>query len=159
MKNLYLFIFCLALITRVGFAQQKDLKLISANFQKATIDQFVADLESKTDYHFFYDQVQFDSLKITLQATDKSVTSILDLAFSNTDYHYSVVNQQIFLTRGRNIKTELASGFLQLNNQPAKQTSEIADYTDDRDKKVPEATTENKVYEIGLKTNVIKPGK
>lgn len=161
MKSLSLFIFCLALITRVGFAKQKDVKLISVNFQKATIEQFIADVESKTDYHFFYDRVQFDSLKITLQATDISVTGILDRVFSNTDYRYAVVNKQIFLTKGRNIETALAPGFLKgnkVNDVPVKQITVIADYTDDRDKKVPEATTENKIYEVGLKTNVINPG-
>ncbi|MFI5136478.1 MAG: carboxypeptidase-like regulatory domain-containing protein [Sphingobacteriales bacterium] len=160
MKNLYLLIFCFAIFSRVGFAQKKEVKLVSANFQQATIAQFVADLESKTDYHFFYDAAQFDSLKVTLRMTDKPLTSILDTAFSNTSYHYAIVNHQIFLTKGRNIKTELASGFIETpaNNQQATQNPAIVDYTDDRDKKVPEATTENKVYEIGVKTNVIKPG-
>ena len=34
----------------------------------------------------------------------------------------------------------------------------MTDFTDDKEKKVPEATTENKLYEIGTKTNEIKPG-
>lgn len=160
MKSLYLVIFCLVFLVRVGFAQQKDVKLISVNFEKATIEQFVTDLESKSDYHFFYDATQFDSLKITLQVTYKPVTNILDIAFSNTDYHYAIVNQQIFLAKGRDIKSELASDFLETptNNQQVTQPPAIAYYTDDRDKKIPEATTENKVYEVGLKTNVIAPG-
>jgi len=160
MKNLYLLIFCLVLFSRIGFAQQKEEKLISANFQQASIAQFVADLESKTDYHFFYKAKQFDSLKVTLQATDKPIASILDMAFSNTNYHYAIVNHQIFLTKGRNIRTELAPGFFKTpaNNQQVTPSPAMADYTNKQDKKTPEATTENKVYEIGIKTNVIIPG-
>jgi len=145
---------------QIASAQQSNIKLISVNFRQATSAQFVNDLESKSSYHFYYDPVSFDSLKVTLQVNDKSVEAILDMAFKNTDYHYAITQQQqVFLTKGRQIKTELAPGFLQAatkvqNNQP----SVVADYTDEKDKKVADATTENKIYEIGIKTNSIKPG-
>lgn len=162
MKNLYLLFFCFTVFSGGAFAQQKEAKLISANFQQAIIGQVVADLESKTDYHFFYDAPQFDSLKITLQVTDKPIASILDMAFSNTKYRYAIVNNRIFLTKGRSIRTELAPGFIPrpANGQQVAAITPpaVTDDTDDRDEKVPEATTENKIYEIGLKSNGIKPG-
>src|SRR6202041_1110514 len=98
--------------------------------------------------------------KVTLQVNDKSVETILDMAFKNTDYHYAITTQhQVFLTKGRQIKTELAPGFLQAATKVQNnQTSVVADYTDEKDKKVADATTENKIYEIGIKTNSIKPG-
>ncbi|MDB4904801.1 MAG: TonB-dependent receptor [Mucilaginibacter sp.] len=145
---------------QISRAQQSTAKLISVNFQQATITQFISELESKSSYHFYYDRVQFDSLKITLQVNDKPIETILDLAFKNTDFYYAISQQQIFLTKGRQIKTELATGFLEVapSEKEVKQTSAVADYTDEKDKKVPEATTENKLYEIGIKTNSIKQG-
>ena len=145
---------------QIASAQQSNIKLISVNFQQATAAQFVNELESKSSYHFYYDPVSFDSLKVTLQVNDKSVETILDMAFKNTDYHYAITQQQqVFLTRGRQIKTELASGFLQAATKvQTNPTLAVADYTDEKDKKVADATTENKVYEIGIKTNSIKAG-
>src|ERR1700722_1946126 len=160
MKKAYLLSLCLLVLLRVTYAQQANVKLISVNFQQAGITQVVNDLESKTSYHFYYDPAQFDSLKVTLQVTDKPLATILDLAFEKTDYHYAITaQQQVFLTRGRQIKVELAPGFTDLStaNTP-KQTTAVADYTDEADKKVPDATTENKLYEIGNRTNTIKPG-
>ncbi len=158
MRKTYLFSFCFLLFLQVAAAQQS--KLISVNFQQATIGQVVNDIESKSSYHFYYDPASFDSLKVTLQVNDKPLESVLDLVFKNTDFHYAVTQQQqVFLTKGRQIKTELAPGFLTTTTaNVSKPVSTVADYTDERDKKVAEATTENKVYEIGIKTNSIPPG-
>ncbi len=38
------------------------------------------------------------------------------------------------------------------------QIEALADFTDEKEKKIPVATTENKTYEIGTRTNHIKPG-
>ena len=115
-------------IFRLASAQQSN-KLISVNFQQATIAQFVNELESKSSYHFYYDPVQFDSLRVTVQANEKPLETILDMAFKNTDFHYAITQQQIFLTKGRQIKTELAPGFLvtTTTNVPGKQTTAVAE--------------------------------
>src|ERR1700733_13045161 len=151
MRKIYLLSFCILVFLQAAIAQQS--KLISVNFQQATIAQMVNDIESKSSYHFYYDPVMSDSLKTTLQVNDKSVEAILDLVFKNTDYHYAVTQQRIFITRGRQIRTDLAAGFSVNADSQVKQTTVVADYTEDKDKAVPEATTENKIYEIGLKTN------
>jgi CarboxypepD_reg-like domain/TonB-dependent Receptor Plug Domain len=160
MRKIYLLSFCYLFFIQIAAAQQTNIKLISANFQQATISQFVNELESKSNYHFYYDPISFDSLKVTLQVNEKPLETILDMAFKNTDFHFAITQNLVFLTRGRQIKTELAQGFEETNTPAAiaNQTTTVADYTDERDKKVPEATTENKVYEIGIKTNEIKPG-
>jgi hypothetical protein len=161
MRKIYLLSFCLLFVLQIASAQQSNVKLISGNFQQATIAQFVSELESKSNFHFYYDPIQFDSLRVTLQVNDKPLEAVLDMAFKNSDFHYAITpQQQVFLTKGRQIRTELASGFMQATprNAPVKQTTTVVDYTDERDKKVPEATTENKLYEIGAKTNAIKSG-
>jgi hypothetical protein len=161
MRKIYLLSFCFLFFLQITSAQQGNVKLISANFQQATIAQFVADLESKSNYHFYYDPIQFDSLKVTLQVNDKPVETVLDMAFKNTDFHYAITLQrQVFLTKGRQIRTDLAPGFIQTpaGSAPVSQVATVADYTDERDKKAPEATTENKLYGIGIKTNNIQAG-
>jgi hypothetical protein len=160
MNKIFLLSFSFLFFIQISRAQQSTAKLISVNFQQASITQFISELESKSGYHFYYDRVQFDSLKITLQVNDKPIETILDMAFKNTDFYYAISQQQVFLTKGRQIKTELATGFLEITpgEKEVKPTSAVADYTEEKDKKVPEATTENKLYEIGIKTNNIKQG-
>ena len=159
MRKIYFLSFCCLFLLHIAVAQQAT-KLISANFQQATVGQFVNELESKSNFHFYYDQKPFDSLRVTLQVDAKPLESILDIVFKNTDFHYAITDNKVFLTRGRQIKTELAAGFSEpVNGAPVTvQTNTVADYTADQDKTVPQATTENKVYEIGIKTNTIIPG-
>lgn len=159
MRKTYLISLCFLFFLQTALAQQKNIKLISCNFQQATIAQFAADLESKSSAHFYYDPTQFDSLRVTLQITEQPLESILYAAFKNTNYHYAITSsQQVFITKGRQIKTDLAPGFITIATASNTQTSAVADYTDDKDKNVPDATTENKLYEIGTRTNTIKPG-
>src|SRR5580698_1291283 len=131
MRKIYFLGVCFLFSLQMAFSQQSNTKLISVNFQQATITQVVSDIESKSGFHFYYDQSQFDSLRVTLQVNDKPLESILDQAFKNTDFHYAIVQQKVFLTKGRQIKTELAAGFstTQQDNSPAKQTTAVADYT------------------------------
>ena len=159
MKKIYFLGFLFLCYFKLANAQDGDKKLISVNFQQAKIEQFASELESKTGYHFYYDPAQLDSLKITVEATEKTLDAILYIAFSKTDFHYAISQQQVFLTKGREIRTGLTAGFF--NVQPtatnAPPQAAIVDYTEES-KKVPEATTENKQYEIGIRTNNIKSG-
>jgi hypothetical protein len=159
MRKAYYLSIVLIFFLRLAVAQQGKVKLISVDFQQAKIDQVVRDLESKTGYHFYYDPVQFDSLRVTLQLTDKPLASILDMAFANTAFHYAITaQQQIFLTKGREIRTELAVGYRLNNRNTSTAPAPAVDYSYDTDTKVPDATTENKLYEIGIKTNTLKAG-
>lgn len=165
MKKIYFLSFCFLILIKLCHAQQVQVKSISVNFQQATIEQFVTELEAKSGYRFFYDPMQFDSLKITLQVTDKPIETILGQAFKNTGFNFTITKQQqVFLTKGREIQTGLAVGYFGITaaNATAANTNVSpanADYSsNDKDKKIPEATTENKLYEIGIKTNTIEPG-
>jgi hypothetical protein len=162
MKKIYFLSFCFLVLIKLCHAQQGQGKSISVNFQQATIDQFVTELEAKSGFHFFYDSMQFDSLKITLQVTDKPIETILGQAFKNTGFSFAITKgQQVFLTKGREIQTGLAVGYFGItaaNATVANMSVSPANADPDKDKKIPEATTENKLYEIGLKTNIIEAG-
>ncbi|HVV55401.1 MAG TPA: TonB-dependent receptor [Mucilaginibacter sp.] len=160
MKKIYFLSLCFAMIFKLAAAQDQN-KPISVDFHEAKIADVVADLEAKTGYHFYYSPAQFDSLKVTVQATDKTIENVLDMAFHGTTYHYTIVQQNIFLTKGRQVYNELAVGFFHesaVNNDLEKQPTTAVDYTSEKEKKVAEATTENKLYTIGIRTNNIKSG-
>jgi hypothetical protein len=160
MKKLYLLVFYLLFIIKLASAQDTGKKTINVNFQQADIGAVVNDIESKTNYRFYYDVAQFDSLKVTLQVNDKTVNDILSLAFKGTKYQFAITDQnQIFLTKTRALQTSLAPGFFTRTDSAPNLNSSVAEFADDKENKIPEATTENKLYEIGVKTNNVKAGR
>ncbi len=162
MKKIY---FTIILLLAVKLLQaQNSTKNISVNFQQATIDQFAAELEVKSGYHFYYDRTQFDSLKITLQVNDQPLDNILNQALKNTIFRYAILTpkMQVFITREKEIRTQPAEGYFNVKPGPAKPItpSPVIDFTTTPVKSpVIEGTVENKLYEIGVKTNEIKAGK
>ncbi|MDB5026271.1 MAG: TonB-dependent receptor, partial [Mucilaginibacter sp.] len=142
------------------YAQQGS-KSLDVDFRQAGILQIINDLKIKTGYHFYYDPALFDSLRVTLTINQKSLDIILDKTFENTPYHYAITDQQeVILTKGLRISTNLVPGFFDNNASQVQVVTEVpvTDYNVEEKKKIPEATTENKLYEIGMRTNNIKPG-
>src|SRR5258708_5436923 len=111
MKKLYLVIHIL--LTLSWFAQaQQNAPLINVDFKHAGIAQVVTDLQSKTGYHFYYDPVQFDSLRVTLQLTNKTLGDVLTKMFQDSPYHFAISGmQEVVLTKGREIRATLPAGF------------------------------------------------
>lgn len=162
MRKIYLVII-LVLAVKLLHAQVAT-KNISVNFQQADIDQFSGELEAKTGYRFYYDRTQFDSLKITLQVNNQPLEEVLKHAFYNSAFQYAIVasKMQVFLTVGKEIRTQPAEGYFNVKPGQSKPAtpSQVIDFTTTPVKKpVIESTVENKLYEIGFKTNELKPGK
>src|ERR1700744_5225982 len=159
MFKFYLTFYILFILSAAVRAQQMDNKLLDVDFRQANFSQVVSDLKSKTGYRFYYDPAQFDSLKVTITITQKPLAFILDKIFERTYYHYVITDQQeVIFTKDRTIVTGLVPGFFDNESNPITVAVPVnTDYTDET-KKVPEATTENKLYEIGIRTNNIKSG-
>lgn len=153
MKRIYLLMICLVLIGKNVLAQQNSNQPITDNFQQVTLEEFVKHIEAKSTFHFYYDARQFDSLRITLNVTNQPLDSVLSRTLRNTDFQYAITaDQQVFITKGKPIYTLLAPGFIpgkagQKGNPPT--TAVTIANIEDKNIKIPEATTENKVYEIG----------
>jgi len=156
MKHRYLLIFLLISLGVKSFAQDGKDKLISVAFQGVRIEQFVKELETRTGNHFYYDPAKFDSLRVTIEVVDKTLPALLDAAFNGTDYHYGINGNQVFLTKGRAVITRLAPGFADADTRFAQNNaSQVPIDYNDRTIKVPEATLENKLYEIGVKAGQV----
>lgn len=149
MKYFYLITSCFLFFTNTFISQSGNEKLIDVNFRQATISQFINDIETKTNYHFYYNTTIFNSMRISLLVSQKSGPTILDLAFKNTTYYFTISGNEILLTKGRAIQTELATGFFS-NSTRAGLPTNIASFDDNNVKKaVTTATTESKLYPIG----------
>jgi hypothetical protein len=156
MKFFYLSFLCVIFYGQ-AFSQSAREKTIDVNYQQATIGQIVSDIESKTSYHFYYNPADVDSLRITLQATQKPVSYVLEQALKGTRRYYAISGQEIFITKGREIKTELSEGYFSSKKPVTTDKQEAVEgfaLTDT--KKVVEATAENKVYQIGVNNGAVK---
>ncbi len=135
-------------------AQKNPQNLITGNFYELTIEEFTQALEKQTDYFFYYDVSQFDSLRIRFRVNQEPLSSVLEQAFNKTDFKFSIdAHQQVFLTRGVAIRTNLnpvtgdtAKNKMQLNS------FYLTDEMDSPGNSAQSATLENKLYLIGGNT-------
>lgn len=138
-------------------AQQSTDPLMSVTFNNATINEFVKELENKSNYHFFYDVALMDKVKITFKAEQKTLKYILEEALKTTDLHFTITpDQQVFLTKNKPIRLDLVDEAFSAK-EIAKNNLNQQNISMQVDRTI-EATAEHKIYQIGIKTNEIKNG-
>jgi hypothetical protein len=161
MKKQLLLIFSL-LLGQILLAQNRS-QTVTVNYQNANINQVVTDLQTQTGYKFYYDPAQFDSLRVNLQLNARPFDTVLSRIFSGTKFYYATINNLVFLTRDRAIKIDLATGYsIDDKAKPTNAATAIKETATEytfSEKKPEEATIENKVYEIGIRTTTFKAGK
>ena len=151
----------LMLVCIHGYAQNKNQ--INGEFRGLHFEEFARQIESQTNYHFFFDPSLLDSIEVNLIVHNQPLGPVLDEVFKGTDIHYSIDKDgHVFITRRVKIETTLAENFF---NHPKKPTDTSRDevtvtpYTpeDKRNEKLM-ASLETKLNEIGIKTNELKQG-
>ncbi|GAB2777055.1 carboxypeptidase-like regulatory domain-containing protein [Rhabdobacter roseus] len=142
-----------------GGAFGQSTPTLDASFPNVSFPQFVQQIEAKTDYYFYYDASQLDSLQVTLQATGLSLRAILDQVFRDTEFTYAIDDQRrVYVTKGQAIITQLAPNLFDARSQA--DTTEAIAYaspTSDLQEQLL-ATAESKLFEIGIKRVRITPG-
>jgi hypothetical protein len=147
---------CFFLFTNIAAAQQNTPKPVSGEFNNATVTSFLQALEQQTGYYFYYDSLQFDSVRINLSFKNQPLAKLLNVALEPLGFHYTIIEdrRQVFLTRGIEIKTTLPPGFF---GRSPKDTIDqelviIPEYSDKKKTRT-DASIENKLFEIGSKAN------
>lgn len=146
-----------------GFGQGRDL--ITSNFSQSSIDQVAREIESQTDYRFFYDLVSLDSTTFTLSVTKVHLTPLLTKLFENTDYKFAIdQNKNVFITRGRSLSLQIAPDFFS-GGTPAENQNQIVRSSTPTLKEgvvapsVEQTAVENKLFEIGSRGGALKSGR
>jgi hypothetical protein len=100
-----LFIFLCCFCSRIQ-GQKNVQNLITVTFHEAGIREMTEEIESQTDYFFYYDIAIFDTLRVTLSVSREPLTAVLDKAFANTNLVYSIgPHNEVYLTRETSIQT------------------------------------------------------
>src|SRR6476660_6073963 len=113
MRHVYFLLTVLFFLIYTGLsAQEKSDTLVTGDFKEIKIEQFVRELETQTGFHFYYISNQFDSLKINLSVKEQPLKKVLELAFDNTSFHFSIDQRKnVFLIKDKTITPELPVGF------------------------------------------------
>jgi hypothetical protein len=149
---LLLFTFLFSLLCLSAQAQQPAEKTISGDFQHVPFKQFVALLEARSDYHFYFDPQAVDSLIVTLLVQDQPVRNVLERALQNTPYRFAIDDERrVFVTSGVELDPMLPPSFFRPPGSrdvaPAPRTEAAPTTAPGRSRYVREA--EYKVHEIG----------
>ncbi|HEV8506013.1 MAG TPA: hypothetical protein VGQ53_11455, partial [Chitinophagaceae bacterium] len=149
------FLFCTGLS-----AQEKSDTLVTGDFSEMKIEQFVRELEVQTGFHFYYISNQFDSLKIDFSVKQQPLRKVLELAFVNTSFHFSIDQRKnVFLIKDKTITPELPVGFFDKTKSKTDTIgNNIAGIDLANDARAVSASMENKLYEIGVKGIETKTG-
>jgi hypothetical protein len=134
--------------------QGQTRPLITGNFKELKLAQFIRELESSSGYHFYYDSLQVDSIQVNLTAKDQPLDKVLEKALANTGFNFSIDQyNNVFLIRDIIIKTDLPAGFFGTKTTVDSIINPVADLESARGSNVISASLENKLYEIGTKSN------
>jgi hypothetical protein len=146
----FVFVIFLAAYSPVLYGQKNAQNLITATFHDAPIQEFVEEIESQTDYFFYYDLSLFDSLRFNFSVSREPLSSVMDRAFANTNLNYAIgPHNEVFLTREALIQTNLTAT---LDSLKGKHRAYHVDVEEDQNpaSKTQIAVLENKLYQIGV---------
>ncbi|UZR97242.1 TonB-dependent receptor [Chondrinema litorale] len=159
----YLIIFLSIITTNLLFAQQNEQPLLTVNLSNAHFEELVNSIESQSNYRFYFDTLNTDTLLVNVQMQNKTINIILDEVLKGDEFNYSVDKENhVFVTHGRKIQPELPYNFFSREKNNVEKTEEeaeesiVVDYF--QNNQVIGASQESKLYEIGIKSNVIKKG-
>ena len=132
-------------------AQKNAKNLISVTFHDAPIQELTEEIELQTNYFFYYDISQFDSLRFNFSVSGEPLGAVLSRAFANTDFFYSIgPHNEVFLTKITAIQTNLTVSPSDKKKKKKKNYLWPADEDQTPATGVQKATLENKLYQIGV---------
>jgi TonB dependent receptor/CarboxypepD_reg-like domain/TonB-dependent Receptor Plug Domain len=149
--RLFFLIISLGFFTLAAHGQKGTLNTISGDFKELSIAELVNELKEQSDYTFYYNPLSFDSVRFTFSVNRQPLAEVLDHAFKNTLFHYSIdSHNQVFLTKGVIIQTNLND--LSFDSTKIKGRVFYADTDDGKNtnSSIQNAKLENKLYQIGI---------
>jgi Outer membrane receptor proteins, mostly Fe transport len=151
----YLLLLIIILFSSYFLNAQEDKKGITAEFTKAKLTDFLLELEKQTNVYFYFDAAQTDSVFVTLSVQNQPLDKVLELAFNRTDFHFSADKEHhYFITKKISLVADLPASFYNPQATAFNPNTNINNLSIvNRKEKPKEAISENKLYEIGLKSN------
>ncbi|NTS43849.1 TonB-dependent receptor [Flavisolibacter sp. BT320] len=156
MRNKLLLFFFIFLAAN---ASGQTPSLVSGHFVNLPLKKFFQQVEAQTPYYFYYDSTQVDSLTVNILVQEETLPAVLQKVFRGTDLQFAIDAQnRVFITEKIPLQTQLPPNFFQpVKGQPKTDHTQSMVITSTAESRR-QAASENKIYEVGIKTNNIKPG-
>jgi hypothetical protein len=132
---------------------------ISGKFDSVSATSFFRQIEERAPYFFYYDSTQLDSVVVNVTAQDLTLNDLLKQAFQNSDIQFAIDAQnRVFITKKITLITSLPPNFFKPTDslQSVDHTQAL---TSSKAGNKRNTILENRIYEVGIKTNTIKQGK
>lgn len=145
-------VFFLTAISTISVAQESR---ITANFTDVSFQKFVEQIESNTNYRFYFNPKSTDSLSVTASPQNQSIEELLNQVLAGTDFHYAIdSDKNIFITYEREILPDLPDDFFGTGvSQPTRPAVSNFDYTLYEKREKERKLAETRLYSIGVKTS------
>jgi hypothetical protein len=135
-------------------------KSITGDFSGLTFEQFVYKVEAETPYRFYYKISDLDSVQVQAKASQASLEKVLKQIFNNTNFHFAIDSlDHVFVIKRATIQTDLPADFFDRQKKTLDSLKPAADdiWEEPSKKEKLQSSIENKLFEIGTRTN--NPGK
>ena len=150
-------IFSFIVVLRLG-ALAQDQGRVTIELSSARFDELVNQVESQTDYRFYYDTAEMDSFRVSIQASRMPVSELLEKIFQRSDFHFTIDSLHYVVVSRHVFHDELQANFF--NHQSAKRDTLASDADLFEEpvahKVILQSSIENKLFIVGIKSN--QPG-
>ena len=147
---------CIAILCHIlfAFSATGQNTRINGEFYNTTFPQFVQQVETDNNYHFYYDEADLDSFIINIHIIDKPLTEALKMVFNNTNYRYSIdASNHIFITKNTILETTLSEDFFNPGDTIASVEPDALQNEHAKKEKIKSSFIENKLFEIGSRSS------
>ncbi|MBX2931503.1 MAG: carboxypeptidase-like regulatory domain-containing protein [Chitinophagaceae bacterium] len=160
MKFLFKILAIAILILLFSNVNAQNTSVITLDVKQVTFKEFVQIVEKQTNYFFYYNHLDTDSIRITTTANNKPLEEVLKAVFENTELYFSITNNhKIFISRDVQLYTQLGTTFFNADAQSVDKKKIIQVFEDSIEEKTPEdAAVQNKLIVVG-KPNAAISGK
>ncbi len=140
-------LFVVCAILPLGSAAQTS-PVFRNSYENLSFRDFAARVEAESDFFFYYRPSWIDTIRVDIPAGSYTITALLDHALANTELHFSIGDNTIFITHDQAIQVELPPGFFPDEGR-GHSTQLDFDFTDYEGREAREKAIQEKVFNIG----------
>lgn len=156
MRRLYVSLFAVGVFLFISCEAKAQDTVLNGNFQAVPFEKFVETLEARTPFRFFFDTKNTDSLFVTVNLQNVTLSAALDQVLAGTDLHYAIdPDNNVYITQAREIMVGLPDDFYNTGQQSTRKPYEF-DYTEYEKREKKRKAVEGRLYTIGPKTNSLQ---